>query len=506
MTTKTKAAPWPFSVPEKALKGPLGRELRAFYENNHFPSEPEEFDDVLAYNRAGKLLNAAQKQSADGLLGLILASTGAHLEGHLFDGRTATSLGDLCGSLNLQRNQLQFPDVDLKGLIEQVAPLILGKVPGRKSLVEDWLDNGQDRKQMIGDMKDLAGRPFYSSDKPFSSDVIVYSAMAHFCNLNMPHSTVRSLPANVIQALIDLSLPFENRKAGLTAFCQQDIPWHFDKLMPKNLVVSPYVFALVRVIAPMTIMFGQDAVTVAETVRQTLDFIFRQIANDQESFKIGAPEAYDAGMNTTLMSLLWNHPEHWGRFSLVAADLLGIDYKHMLKDHGERRLTAGGYLADLAFIPRDGSDGTFGKCALKALGEKYGLFDPKYIVRRWGTCNIAWVNGVKDFAPAAHEINQMMQAGIWHQALEGTRVSEFFGEAAAKNAVIDYLESGGNANLKRAKSSLETFPALVDSLLAVVTKRSVAARLATLTQLTPGQIERLPEHLHETILAADLGL
>lgn len=100
----------------------------------------------------------------------------------------------------------------------------------------------------------------------------------------------------------------------------------------------------------------------------------------------------------------------------------------------------------------------------------------------------------------------MMEAGIWHQALEGTRVSALFDEAAAKSAVTDYLESGGNANLQRAKSSLETFPAVIESVLALVTKRSMAARLATLTRLTPGQIERLPEHLHETILAADLGL
>jgi len=506
MTTRTKAAPWPFSVPEKALKGPLGRELRAFYEHNHYPSEREEFDDVLEYNQAGKLLKAAYKHSADGLLGLILASTGAHLEGHLFDGRSATSLGDLCGSLNLQRNQLQFPDVDLKVLIEQVAPMILGKAPGRKSLVEDWLDHGQARKQMINDMVDHAGRSFYSSGQSSSSDLIVYSAMAHFCGLDMPHSSAHSLPAGAIQSLVDLSLPFEDRQAGLVAFCQQEIPWHFDRLMPKNLVVSPYVFALVRVIAPMALLFGHDVVAVAEAVRKTLDFIFRQIANDQESFKIGAPEAYDAGMKTTLMSLLWNHPEHWGRFSLVAADLLGIDYKHMLKDYGERRQTAGGYLMDLAFIPRDGTDGTFAKCALKALGARHGLFNPKHIVRRWGTCNIAWVSGVKDFVPAADEINQMMPAGIWHQALEGTRVSALFGEDAARHAVIDYLESGGNANLQRARSSLDAFPALVDSLLAVVTKRSVAARLATLTQLTPGQIERLPEHLHETILAAELGL
>ncbi|MDT8925417.1 hypothetical protein RBE51_21715 [Pseudomonas taiwanensis] len=384
--------------------------------------------------------------------------------------------------------------------------MILGKAPGRKSLVENWLDYEQERKQMINDMTDIAGRSFYSSGLPSQSDVIVFSAMAHFCGLDMPSSSTHSLPDGVIQTLVDLALPFEDRQAGLVAFCLQDIPWHFDKPMPKNLVVSSYVFALVRVIAPMAILFGQDVVAVAETVHKTLDFIFLQIAEDQGNFKIGAPEAYDAGMNTTLMSLLWNHPEHWGRFSLVAGDLLGIDYKHMLKDYGERRQTAGGYLADLAFIPRDGTDGTFAKCALKALGARYGLFDPKHIVRRWGTCNIAWVNGVKDFAPAAHEINQMMQAGIWHQALEGTRVSALFGEDAARQAVIDYLESGGNANLQRARSSLDTFPDLVDSLLAVVTKRSVAARLATITQLTPGQIERLPEHLHETILATELGL
>lgn len=514
MAKQTKAAPWPFFAPEKAVSGPLGREMRKFYEDEGFPETGADFDNLLVipaddqdYIRihARPLLKAASRYNGSGLLGLLLVATGANIEGSLFEGRSVTTIGSLVGELDLKRGQMQYSRVDFESLLNHAANFLFESHQGGAAAAERWFENEDLRGERLVALSANIRGSFYDWGAPSQSKFIVYSALAFYTRKPLPKSSKHGLPKRMMIALLDLSLPLSERREGLIAYCDQKIPWYHDKLMPMSWIFTSYLKELLNVIAPLAILKGQDVVEVAGSVKQILDLLFEHVAQNEEGFSTGDPEAYEAGIRVALMSILWNHPEHWDRFSLVAGDMLGVEMKHLL-NKAIRRETAVGYLLDHALIPRDGADGTFGAFALKLLGDKHNLFDPRHIQRRYGSCNPIWVKKVKDFSPAADDINFMMGHGVWHPALEGDRVSKYFGEPAALNAIVEYVSTGGNAKFKRAQDSLARFPSIINQVLGRVSKRSEVARLVNLTSLTSEQIDLLPEHLHETILVAELGL
>jgi hypothetical protein len=509
MTGKNKAAPWPFSISERAIKGPVLREIKGFLEEHWFPETPDEFNVIgFNYNRAGNMLDVAARYDATFILGLMFVTAGADLNGHFFKGGSASSIGGLINDANLNRASLAYPDLDLKALLLSAAPEMFSVRNNGKTAIQSWIEGSQTRAKQIAELAQaMGGVRLYPYDASCVEDFIAYASMAHYTGHALPESGKHEISFDMLRSLVDLALPFEHRQRGLEEYCGRDLVAYADKKMSKERMVSAYITPLINVIAPMAILFGQDRLEVAQRVDETLRFLFLEMLNDKGALKNNySNEPFEAAIKVAVMPLLWNHPEHWTAFSLVEADLLGMEVKLLQESDRWNPTEAVTCLCRHAFVPRDGSGGSFGKVALKKLGERYGLFDPKNITRRWGSCNPAWVAGVKDFDSAVVEINYMMKNGFWHNALEGDLVASLFTETAAVAAISEYLQTGGNAKLLRSRSSLEMFPGLVDQMIPLVRKRSEAVRLRALTALTPAQIERLPEHLHETILMADLGL
>lgn len=490
------ATPWPFPfLPERQLNTQLVKFIKQVLRDRQYPRR--DLDTVFGKCGApGFFARSLDTRNALALFNLLLAAKGCDLEGGYNDRRSFTSIGYTIADFDVSRILIAHPLLDLKSLIQAAADRMFASKPWKPSRASQWFDGTPSRIE-----HHKQWRHYCYQEDSFKS-FLAYSALAFFTK--HAFSTAKSvLSQDEMTGLLDLNCPLEHAKRGWAALKRVEPE---DSKYSQYRKTNNYQECLIQQIAPLAILIGLAPDAVAVRVEQAIRFLWIELHGFADD-----PLEFSANLKVVQMRILWNHPEHWAQFGLEPADMLGVDCSYIEirapKDGSPPQSTA----AILSFwreslIPKDGTGETFGKTALNVLGEKHGLFDPKYILRRWGTTNPLWFKKVKDFTPAIKEINFLMTHNIWHYALEKDRLSHLFGEHSALQAIETYLNKGGNANRVRAATSLVKYPQLLDQILPVVTKASHVPRLSALATLTPEQIMRLPEKLHAPLLAADLGL
>jgi hypothetical protein len=490
------ATPWPFPfVPEQQLHAPLVKFIKAVLRDRKYPKR--DLDTI--FSRKDSLSFFARSlgnRNARPLFNLLLAAKGCDLEGGYNESRSFTSIGYYIAQLDINQILIAHPMVDLKHLICSAAERMFTSKPWKASRATRWFDGTASR------VDHLKKTNRYCYQENSFKSFITYSALAFFTHHTFP--TVNSVVSqDELIGLLDMDCPLDHAKRGWTALKRLEPE---DSAFGGYRKTYNYQECLIEQIAPLAILMGQAPEAVALRVEQAIRFLWRELHGFNED-----PVEFTANIRVLQMRILWNHPEHWDRFGLVPADMLGVDCSYVALKTPKDGSQPGTSSAMMSFwreglIPKDGSGETFGKIALSALGEKHGLFDPKYILRRLGSSNPVWFTKVKDFTPAIKEINFLMTHNVWHYALEKDRLSHLFGEHSALQAIETYLNKGGNANRVRAATSLVKYPQLLDQILPGVTKASHVPRLSALATLTPEQIMRLPEKFHAHLLAADLGL
>jgi hypothetical protein len=490
------ATPWPFPfVPEDQLSKPLVKFIKTALRDRKYPKR--DLDTIFSRNDSlGFFARSLGNRNALPLFNLLLAAKGCDLEGGYHEYRSFTSIGYYLAQLDINRILIAHPQLDLKNLTLLAAQRLFTSKPWKVSRATQWFDGTVSRIDEHRKMQ----RSCYQENS-FKS-FISYHALAYFTQHSFPTGN-SVLSQDELIGLLDMNCSLEYAKRGWAALKRVEPE---DSIYSRYRKTANYQDCLIEKIAPLAILMGHAPDAVALRVEQAIRFLWLELHDFNED-----PEEFAANVRMLQMRLLWNHPEHWGRFGLVPADMLGVDCSFALlkkPEDGSQPATSSAMMAFWreGLIPKDGTGETFGKTALGALGEKHGLFDPKYILRRLGTSNALWFSKVKDFTPAIKEINFMMTHGEWHYALEKDRLSHLFGEHAALRAIQTYFNKGGNANKARAATSLEKYPQLLDQVLPIVSKSSQVPRLSALATLTPEQIMRLPEKLHAPLLAADLGL
>jgi hypothetical protein len=515
MTRRAEATSWPFvCVSAQALGPKLTKAIKEWREaqyDDYFYDDDEEDDhrnqdmsifslDSILHrrNRSGRLESNLHKMDAIAIFGLMCAAQGCDLQGGLFKSYSFDSVGHLISRLDINRTLIAFPALDIKQLILEAGRQMFATNTKQSTAAIEWFDEFEVRKEEIAAMD---GYCYLSSENSLSS-FLRYGALAFYTGFNPMCSTQLPFSHYDIVGLVDLSCPVEQAKQSLTKLQQYKAT---ATECSKYWNIADYQALLIDVVAPLAILMGQAPEMVAQRVEVLIRFMWTELHEFTDSVV-----EFDANIRVAQMTFLWNYPELWSHLGLVPADMLGVDVTHALlrtSGEGEREdSTTMRAFWRVGLIPKDGTDASFGKLALKQLGKKHGLFDPKMILRRWGTCNPSWFKSVKDFAPAIDEINFLMERGAWHYVLEKDRVSHLFGEKSALEAIRAFITTGGAADLLRAKKSLEKYPHLLEQSLKFVTKGSEASRLPALASLTSDQISLVPPGLHEHILAADLGL
>lgn len=516
------ATPWPFPfVPHDQLDVKLVNGIKGFLTDLNYPRR--DLDYVLSHNEvASKASVCLMKNNAKPLFNLMLAAKGCDLLGGLYRrwyGRE--TIGECITELDVNQILIAHPRLDLKGLVlaatdrmfnprtqmgvsfdqKRLSPADMWFVD--KTSIEEDLHN---HAGYLTDESDaLSDEQINSMQKRANQSAVAsrisLGAFAFYSghDFSAPNALLTD-PA--VLGLVDMGCSFEMTKSSLNAL--KDLGKDSDYSQYWHLLT--YQGQLVHLIAPLAILFGLAPDQVATRVEQ----IVRYIWTDMHDFTDDALE-FSANIRVLLMNVLWNFPEHWQAFGLTAGDMLGVDctfriLKTSAPGESYRESEALRSFWRCGLIQKDGTGETYAKVALNALGKKHGLFDPRLILRKWGSCNPTWFKAVGDFAPALDEINFMMRNDAWHYALENNRLSHLFEEPSALQAIRAYLSKGGNANRARAATSLEKYPQLLDQILPSITKASQIPRLSALITLTPEQIMRLPEKLHAHLLAADLGI
>ena len=196
-------------------------------------------------------------------------------------------------------------------------------------------------------------------------------------------------------------------------------------------------------------------------------------------------------------------PSAWEEHGFRVEQALGMQ-DHVLA--GKDMFLINGGLAE-PLIRREGHQAKFPHIALQTLAaHNPGVYDAQHVDRP-GSRIKQWKDGVTDWQPGAEKLNAMLRNNRWHPALEGLNTIDILsGEASAIAAIQAYMTSGGYADKKRALGLLDKHPEVLEGIIRGITKRSEVQRLAAMIDLSPSQLEMLPEHMLDTVLTVDLGM
>lgn len=211
-----------------------------------------------------------------------------------------------------------------------------------------------------------------------------------------------------------------------------------------------------------------------------------------------------AMVKTTMANFVACYPSSWAVAGIEPGDFLGCSLlDRELYDDKVRQTHESAFDS---FVRKEDGGVTFPKLALEYLAAiDQRIYSPE-LVDREGSRSRFWNSRVNDLDGAQDKLNAMMQQQIWHPALEGPKVASMLVEDSAAEAVRAYLEKGGAAAGLLARQMIQRFPLLVDKFVGSVTKGSEVGRLASIVNLTPQQIERIPDAFLELVLAVDLGM
>lgn len=196
-------------------------------------------------------------------------------------------------------------------------------------------------------------------------------------------------------------------------------------------------------------------------------------------------------------------PGAWEEHGFRVEQALGM------QDHvvaGKDMFLINGGLAE-PLIRREGHQAKFPFIALQTLASHDpAVYDAQHVDRP-GSRIKQWKDGVSNWQPGAEKLNAMLQNNRWHPALEGLNTIDILaGESSAVAAIQAYLASGGYADKKRALGLLDKHPEVLEGVIQGISKRSEVQRLTAMIDLSPSQLEMLPEHMLDIVLAVDLGM
>lgn len=201
--------------------------------------------------------------------------------------------------------------------------------------------------------------------------------------------------------------------------------------------------------------------------------------------------------------VLAHHPECWPAFQFESKELLGasIIENQQLWDTEESSFSG----VFTGFISKQFGVDVHKAVIKKMIKEHPDLLDSRN-VQRMGSRTTVWSTKVADYSAASTLLNQLGDTDFVHPAMNGTLTIDLMSEDNCFKTVINFLETGGNANAEAAKAALEKYPTLIDRVLQALINKKPTARLTSIYKLSHAQIASLPLPLRGVVFSIDLGL
>jgi hypothetical protein len=212
---------------------------------------------------------------------------------------------------------------------------------------------------------------------------------------------------------------------------------------------------------------------------------------------------HDIQIRNLIGHVLVHYPDCWPAFAFEAKELLGPSILEQKEQWSKEDCSFAG-LFD-GFISK-----RFGVDVHKAVTKKLIKTHPELLdslnVQRLGSRTTAWSSKVTDYSAASTVLNQLGDTGFYHPAMQGTTSIDLMSEDNCFKSVMNFLQTGGNANAAGAKAALENHPTLINRVLPTLINKKPTERLAGIYSLSPAQIESLPLVLRGVVFSIDLGL